>query len=362
MRSSISRVLLMFLVNGAISAHSPAQTYDYRVPPDQSVFFQGYTEPDTTSPQAIARKLLTWSWHPEVFNASQMGMRIVSSSRKSSREFTIQTTAARFVLAGATPAKGKRSDSRSLSEGPNSDPSGGGEAVSGTAREYGSVVCSTLIGSKRRIATFFLPFSIVSLRHKSAGSVLLELLDARREPSLTIRVMADGLLMIQNRLKSPLTISCDLNFYPGYVGVGQADPSTKKTDLSCLFLDNYGGVGIYLLDSLASYHTDDSIPRVSVTVKEGSIAWVSISPPRPFDWDLSFQRPYVYYGSDTADNRRNSAHHEQNVSDIDNQEYSPERAQILDPYPNWSVFKDWADRKTWASGVSPFDYSSILVT
>ncbi len=125
-----------------------------------------------------------------------------------------------------------------------------------------------------------------------------------------IRINCDGLMMIKKNgsyTGAVDKIYCKLNFYPGYkassnkipkyIGVGSSfNNDYNKNDVSHLFMDEYGGVGFYLLDDEREYYnaysnaTPEVTYNISNLISEGKIFWVAAFPPKEYDYENDYYK------------------------------------------------------------------------
>lgn len=121
--------------------------------------------------------------------------------------------------------------------------------------------------------------------------------------SIEFRLNGDGLMMIRINSDSIKAIKLTLHFYPGYeessLKIPQFGSSTiyNKEDVNHVFMDEYGGFGVYLLDSeLKDLSNVGSNPVVRFPVpqaksysssNQNKIFWIASFPPKKFDYNNS---------------------------------------------------------------------------
>ncbi len=126
--------------------------------------------------------------------------------------------------------------------------------------------------------------------------------------NFAFRVNCDGLLMVKVINKSVVKIQTCFNFYPGYKASSPKIPHNlrqgeywdiakeqpyNKEDVSHVFMDEYGGIGFYLLEDENEYYdTGCEKPEVryniSSLVQRNKIFWISAFPPKIYDYDKDY--------------------------------------------------------------------------
>lgn len=113
------------------------------------------------------------------------------------------------------------------------------------------------------------------------------------------RINGDGILMIQNLTGGSIFVIYDLNFYPGYVG---RQEDWKERRHSNLFLNNYGGFGVYLMAYQPVLNqTPNGKPQYTYSVPDKQVFWTAICPPKDFDWDMGKKRIIFKWGNRDLD-------------------------------------------------------------
>lgn len=122
----------------------------------------------------------------------------------------------------------------------------------------------------------------LTVERKGTGSVLMSAGGGR----LQMRINGDSLLMIKDA--EALSVSYEAGFHPAV---------SREYEGHVQLLDEYGGIGSYPATG----------PKVASNVQRGATAsyrlapehvlWISISPPRPYDWDASLNDRVVWHWS-----------------------------------------------------------------
>lgn len=113
--------------------------------------------------------------------------------------------------------------------------------------------------------------------------------------SIEFRVNGDGLIMIKPLNSNIKKVRYDFNFYPGYsaksprIKRNDATPDLNKSDVSHLFMDEYGGFGVYLLDNEKELYSIDtsgvSFPSATYSITTNQIFWTAVFPPKQFNYN-----------------------------------------------------------------------------
>jgi hypothetical protein len=141
------------------------------------------------------------------------------------------------------------------------------------------------LGKPREAAVVTFPkgaLAGLAVQRMSSGTVLLSAGPER----LTMRINADSLLMLKTML--PMTVSYRVGFAPASLRIHAAN---------FLWLDEYGGVGSYLAAGPgdASASRDDLV--VTHDLKARQVLWLSVCPPKPYDWEASLRDRVVWHWS-----------------------------------------------------------------
>ncbi len=333
--------LLCGALTVVMSAQLCAQQYDYRFPKEQRELFLGFNAQPEARPESVASRLMEESFFPQILNEKQFGMEIESVRTVSGNQIEVTTTGSTFFF----------------------DP--------GTA----TIACTQRIGlppggpSEREIVKMTIAgprWTDLQLRSKHPGSVFL-LAHIAGDQSLEFRITGDGILMTRYLSTRPSSIKVlyAFNFWPGYSGFGAPDSGLGKYDFSYLFLDNYGGFGVYLIDEYfdpargkaAAYDGSGMYPQYSFVVSPGKVFWTAICPPKEYDWRRGLARPFIHYGAKETDNLRGNVRREQIVRNIT----AVAEPQAVEPYPNIGVFTGWRDKRLADGSVSDSPYADIIV-
>lgn len=137
----------------------------------------------------------------------------------------------------------------------------------------------------RETATFTAgPESLDGLRveRQGTGAVLL----SGREGKLQVRVNGDSLVMI--RCAEPLTATLEVGFVP---------LSVRQYADNFLLLDEYGGVGAFLVTEPSGRLTLEGEGVIECRLPAGQFLWLSVAPPKPYDWEASLRDRVVWHWS-----------------------------------------------------------------
>jgi hypothetical protein len=115
---------------------------------------------------------------------------------------------------------------------------------------------------------------------QGSGAVLLT------GPAARLRINGDSLGMFQ--ALSPCAVEGQLHFSPGWMSLHAG---------SQLYLDPYGGCGIYPLTAGRAARPLGADRRFRYELNAGDVLWFAVFPPRPFDWEASLQQRVVWHWS-----------------------------------------------------------------
>ena len=147
-----------------------------------------------------------------------------------------------------------------------------------------TIECDQRIPAPRRVATLTLPPGStrdIELTHHSSGAVVFE------GAGTTLRINGDSTLMIapgqHGDIRAELSFTPDCHFGAG----GNHN-----------FFDPNGGISFFDNGDSPDPHLELENTPISVTWswRAGAVFWSVVSPPKPFDWDASFQH-YAGQGS-----------------------------------------------------------------
>ncbi len=116
---------------------------------------------------------------------------------------------------------------------------------------------------------------------QGTGGVLL----SARDGELRLRINSDSLLMLCD--SRPAQLSYRLGLKP-------ASLRQRATDF--LFLDEYGAVGSYIAAGEGGTATTGP-DQVNYSLAAGQVLWLSVGPPRPYDWEASYNDRVVWHWS-----------------------------------------------------------------
>ncbi len=105
--------------------------------------------------------------------------------------------------------------------------------------------------------------------------------------TIQFRMNGDGLIFIRPHNDNIKKVKYRLSFYPGYYKSSKKIPrygyssEFNKEDVSHLFIDEYGGFGIYLLDNeKEDYDNMSTYPEVTYALTDEKVFWTSVFPPK----------------------------------------------------------------------------------
>ncbi len=190
---------------------------------------------------------------PEMFPDAQFGMS-VKSSTASRDKITVTTTGARVIVDG--PA--------------------------------GTVSFTQLVGHKREVAKFKLPVKLSGGKvvSKASGYVLMRF----AKPGVDIRINGDSLVMFKpdKAMNVKVVKSIPVAF----------SPSFRNNHLVC---DEWGGFALYCSETKLADQFD---PYGEVTAQydlpADAVLCLGVCPPKPYDWQKSFDTRVVWHWSDTS--------------------------------------------------------------
>ena len=141
------------------------------------------------------------------------------------------------------------------------------------------------LGIAREVATVSFPPDALRglrVRREGSGAVLL----ATGRSGLQLRINADSLMMLKT--PSPLSVSCEVHMAPG---------TLRRHGANVLMLDEHGGFGSYVAAGppTAAAVVDGSTIRQELAA--GNVLWLSVAPPRPYDWAASFRNRVAWHWS-----------------------------------------------------------------
>ncbi len=182
-----------------------------------------------------------------------------------------------------------------------------------------TIECDQRIPAPRQVAALTLPPGStrdIELTHHSSGAVVFE------GAGTTLRINGDSTLMIAPGQHGD--IRAELSFPPDcHFGAGGNHN----------FFDPHGGISFFDNGDSPAPHLDLESAPISVTWswRAGAVFWGVVSPPKPFDWDASFQH-YAGQGSS----------HLQYVYPSDGEiEAASKQASILFLHSEMLLWKTW---------------------
>ncbi|MCU7494291.1 MAG: T9SS type A sorting domain-containing protein [Ignavibacteria bacterium] len=271
--------LLLFWLLAAISlvnAQSWAPKYSINNLLDLGIHY--YDHEDTYGPWAIADTLM----QPDILNNSQMNMKILKWTPLTDH-YEVETTSMKFeIFANRIEIHQKRDINSSLLPG----------------REN-FVTMTFYRGDGSQVNNIDFNHLPVIPGNPSEGRFYL--IDSKG--NIELRINGDDLLMIRpilNTTSPQLSITkvkYNISFLPAYVASSPKIPHRdnvktlyNKSDVSHVFMDEYGGFGVYLLDNeKENYKVVSGTERyVEYYVTPGKIFWSAFFPPKSYDFTANF--------------------------------------------------------------------------
>ncbi|OQY28953.1 MAG: hypothetical protein B6244_05285 [Candidatus Cloacimonetes bacterium 4572_55] len=166
---------------------------------------------------------------------------------------------------------------------------------------------------------------------------------------LKFKITGDSILMIENQGRKSISIDYRLRFYPGYTGRhGDVNDSGHST----LFLDNYGGFGVYLTESQpVQKRTKENYPLYRYHISGKRVFWTSVCPPKEFDWELAQKVVMLKWGgADIADKNRLCSG---SIAD-------PVQNFFYHPYVTQGDVNYWINKETPSSSPFEIDYIGLV--
>ncbi len=129
-----------------------------------------------------------------------------------------------------------------------------------------------------------------------------------RNDALELRINGDGLLMIKPLDMAITKVRYRLGFQPGYRASSPRIPKAfpdevrpdvphdlfNKHDVSHVFMDEYGGFGVYLLDNERErFEAGENFPSAVYDLTPGRVFWTAVFPPKPFDFNANAARKTI---------------------------------------------------------------------
>jgi hypothetical protein len=126
--------------------------------------------------------------------------------------------------------------------------------------------------------------SLAGLKVTGSGSGAALL--ANGAGTLQMRVNADSLIML--RSAAALKVTCAVGFEPA---------SVRRMGADVLLLDEWGCVGTYLATGSGKVEISPDARRIARELAPQQILWVSVGPPRPYDWEAASKERVVWHWS-----------------------------------------------------------------
>ena len=126
--------------------------------------------------------------------------------------------------------------------------------------------------------------SLAGLHVTSSGTGAARL--ANGAGTLQMRVNADSLIMMRSTVA--LQVTCAVGFAPA---------SVRRIAGDVLLLDEWGGVGVYLATGSGKVELSPDARKVGHGLAPQQVLWVSVGPPRPYDWEASCRDRVVWHWS-----------------------------------------------------------------
>jgi hypothetical protein len=122
----------------------------------------------------------------------------------------------------------------------------------------------------------------LQVTRSGSGAALL----ANGAGTLQMRVNADSLIMV--RSAAALRVTCNVGFEAA---------SVRRSAADVLLLDEWGCVGVYLATGGGTVEISPETQTVVHELAARQILWVSVGPPRPYDWEASCKERVVWHWS-----------------------------------------------------------------
>ncbi|MFH0736585.1 MAG: T9SS type A sorting domain-containing protein [bacterium] len=284
MKKVILLLLFILTTNNFILAQSWKPTYSNNCNLDLSI--HGYMNWDANNPWAVANNL----FEEGNYKVCYLPMRVEDARREGSTYAYVRTNAARFdfytdhivitqliccptVNSSGTDIERKLMDLYFKKE------------INGANTNIGTITSVSFESGRAMVTT----------------------------SKLKIRVNCDGIMMIKKIPGAAFDIgkiNCKLNFYPGYKAsslkipqnVGKGDSwsmlarSYNKEDISHVFMDEYGGIGFYLLKNEEEYYNaTTTYPEVTYDISDvlnntpGYPFWIAAFPPKTYKYENDYK-------------------------------------------------------------------------
>ena len=169
-------------------------------------------------------------------------------------------------------------------------PSDDGTRVITTGAEFlleksGRIRCFQRIPQRREVARIVIPPGAVplSLKEQTGFACLFG------APGMTVTLQGDSLVII--RADKDVKLTVEGLFKPAY----QADQRGKW-----LFIDGQGGFGIYPTATMKTPgpNVDAPVWPIDYTIPKGEEIWISVFPPRPYNWKRAYQDLMAHEGNE----------------------------------------------------------------
>ncbi len=269
-------MFLTLMLIGLFVIETYAQTWRSKYSADNFMDsgIHGYSNWSVNNPWKVADNLIK----KDTLNSYQMGMK-VDSATVSGNVLTVVTTGARFKIYKSNTSKHIEIYQKLV------------QPLAGTRPNP-----LTKVVELQFLTSSGTPIAGVDYTgyNMTSGRLYFKDID-----EIELRINGDGLLMIKPIGSYIDKVKYKFNFYPGYVATspqikkfysnesaGGNDDYNKK-DVSRLFMDEYGGFGVYLLDN-EKEHYDTTVPNVppSATYKltSNQVFWTAVFPPKAYNF------------------------------------------------------------------------------
>lgn len=120
-----------------------------------------------------------------------------------------------------------------------------------------------------------------SILAQTAGAVIIE-----SEGGVGAKIGCDSLLML--RSDKPMDATCQVLLDPAQV---------YSTGPNHLIMDPRGAVGLYPIDAVRGPQADDPATPLTYPLDAPGMLWVSVGPPRPYEWEKSLKDVIIWHWS-----------------------------------------------------------------
>jgi len=148
-----------------------------------------------------------------------------------------------------------------------------------------TIRCFQRIPRVREVLRITLPSGALKDTHvttRTAGGVIME-----SGGGVRLKIGCDSLLML--RSDRPMDAACQVMFNPAKM---------YSTGPNHLVMDPAGAVGVYPIDPVREPRANESAQKWLYPLDAPGMLWVSVGPPRPYEWEKSFNDRIIWHWSD----------------------------------------------------------------